>query len=65
MSNQRPSGLGDPNEASAFRVSRGSPLLDITRIPYDRTGQPFQLLRRLANPQRVHIVDQRLPLTSP
>ncbi|MFB4284823.1 GntR family transcriptional regulator [Nonomuraea sp. MTCD27] len=52
-------------EASVFRVSRGSPLLALTRIIYDHTGQPVHLLRRLINPQRVHIVDQRLPITSP
>ncbi|MEV0821979.1 GntR family transcriptional regulator [Nonomuraea rubra] len=54
-----------PKEALTFRVSRGSPLFDLTRITYNQAGQPLQLLRRLANPQRVHIVDQRLPLTSP
>ncbi|MBT2234724.1 GntR family transcriptional regulator [Nonomuraea sp. NEAU-A123] len=54
-----------PKEASKFRVSRGSPLLDITRITYGDTGQPLHLLRRLVNPQRVHITDQRLPITSP
>lgn len=54
-----------PAEAARFRISRASPLLDVTRITYDHTGQPLQLLRRLANPQRVHIADQRLPLTSP
>ncbi|SDI20385.1 DNA-binding transcriptional regulator, GntR family [Sinosporangium album] len=57
--------LADPKEASQLRVSRGSPLLDITRIAYDDTGQPLHLLRRLINPQRIHIVDQRLPPTSP
>ncbi|SEG85196.1 DNA-binding transcriptional regulator, GntR family [Nonomuraea solani] len=58
----RPAG---PKEALTFRVSRGSPLLDLTRITCNQAGEPLQLLRRLANPQRVHIVDQRLPLTSP
>ncbi|MFE3448146.1 UTRA domain-containing protein [Nonomuraea sp. NPDC059194] len=58
----RPAG---PKEASKLKVSRGSPLLDITRITYDDTGQPLHLLSRLVNPQRVHITDQRLPLTSP
>ncbi|MFI7700805.1 GntR family transcriptional regulator [Nonomuraea sp. NPDC049480] len=54
-----------PKEALTFRIGRGSPLLDLTRITYNQAGQPLQLLRRLANPQRVHLVDQRLPLTSP
>ncbi|NRQ31251.1 GntR family transcriptional regulator [Nonomuraea sp. NN258] len=53
------------DEATRLRVSRGSPLLDITRITYDYTGQPLHLLRRLINPQRVHVVDHRLPPTSP
>ncbi|MEV0379836.1 GntR family transcriptional regulator [Nonomuraea sp. NPDC050643] len=57
--------LAGPEEAKKFRVSRGSPLLDLTRITYDHADQPLQLLRRLVNPQRVHIADQRLPLTSP
>ncbi|MFD0659798.1 GntR family transcriptional regulator [Thermocatellispora tengchongensis] len=57
--------LADPKEASKLRVSRSSSLLDLTRITYDDTGQPLHLLRRRINPQRVHIIDQRLPLTSP
>ncbi|MFG3438302.1 GntR family transcriptional regulator [Nonomuraea sp. NPDC047897] len=51
-------------EASKLKVSRGSPLLDVTRITYD-DGRPLHLLRRVANPQRIHISDKRLPLTSP
>ncbi|MEV1175615.1 GntR family transcriptional regulator [Nonomuraea sp. NPDC049784] len=58
----RPAG---PVDASLLRVSRGSPLLEVTRITYDDTGQPLHLLRRLVNPQRVHIADRLLPLTSP
>ncbi|MEO3801482.1 UTRA domain-containing protein [Nonomuraea sp. B1E8] len=58
----RPAGQ---EESSKLKVSRGSPLLDITRITHNNTGQPFQLLRRLVNPQRVRIADQRLPRTSP
>jgi GntR family transcriptional regulator len=57
--------LAGGEESSKLKVSRGSPLLDITRITYNNTGQPLHLLRRLINPQRVHIADQRLPLTSP
>ncbi|MFI6497205.1 GntR family transcriptional regulator [Nonomuraea typhae] len=52
-------------EASKLRVSHGSLLIDITRITHDSVGQPIQLLRRLLNPQRVHVSDRRLPLTSP
>ncbi|TMR90364.1 GntR family transcriptional regulator [Nonomuraea basaltis] len=52
-------------ESAKLKVSRGSPLLDITRITYDDTGQPLHLLHRTVNPQRVHIADGRLPLTSP
>ncbi|MBN6050764.1 UTRA domain-containing protein, partial [Nonomuraea sp. RK-328] len=60
---ERPSGMVDlhihihlasPKEALTFRVSRGSALLDITRITYNHAGQPLQLLRRLLDPQRVH-----------
>ncbi|MGI5292625.1 GntR family transcriptional regulator [Nonomuraea polychroma] len=58
----RPAGR---EETSKLKVSRGSPLLDITRVTYDDTGQPLHLLRRTINPQRVHITDQRLPPTSP
>ncbi|MEV0231211.1 hypothetical protein [Nonomuraea sp. NPDC050786] len=52
-------------EASKPKASRGSPLLEVTRLTYDDTGQPLHLLRRTVNPQRVHIADQRLPITSP
>ncbi|MEU7893935.1 UTRA domain-containing protein [Nonomuraea sp. NPDC049152] len=58
-------GRPSTNQASKLKVSRGSPLLEVTRITYDDTGQPLHLLRRLVNPQRVHITDQRLPITSP
>lgn len=53
------------DDGAPAQVSRGSLLLDVTRITYDDTGQPLHLLRRLVNPQRVHITDQRLPITSP
>ncbi|MEU7891666.1 GntR family transcriptional regulator [Nonomuraea sp. NPDC049152] len=52
-------------EASKLKVSQGSPLVQVIRITYDDTGQPLHVLRRIANPQRVHIADQRLPFTSP
>ncbi|HUR07985.1 MAG TPA: GntR family transcriptional regulator [Nonomuraea sp.] len=54
-----------PEEAKTLRVSRGSPLLDLTRITYDHTGQPLHLLRRIVNPQRVHDTDRHLPLAVP
>ncbi|GAA1613064.1 hypothetical protein GCM10009733_006410 [Nonomuraea maheshkhaliensis] len=52
-------------EAAAFRVSLGSPLLDITRVTYNEAGQPLPLLRCLLSPQCVHVGDRRLPLTVP
>ncbi|MEU1880813.1 GntR family transcriptional regulator [Streptosporangium sp. NPDC020072] len=54
-----------PQEAAQFRISRNSSVLDLLRVTYNDTGQPLQLLKRTVNPQRVRIIDQRLPLTSP
>ena len=52
----------EPKEASRLKVSRGAPLLDVSRVTYDHTGQPLHLLRRVVNPQRVHLVERGIPL---
>ncbi|SPL99987.1 unnamed protein product [[Actinomadura] parvosata subsp. kistnae] len=52
------------NKVPAFRTSRGSPA-KTPFIAYEHTVHPVQLLRRLANPQQIHIVNQWLSLTSP
>jgi DNA-binding GntR family transcriptional regulator len=57
----RPAG---PDEAKTLKISSSGPVLDITRIAYDDTGRPIELLRRTVNALRVRIVHSGLRLPS-
>ncbi|MEU7911292.1 GntR family transcriptional regulator [Microbispora bryophytorum] len=51
------------DEASMFKISAGMPVYDVTRVIYDQHDQPYELLRRVANPLRVRLVERGLPLS--
>ncbi|WP_214317016.1 GntR family transcriptional regulator [Nonomuraea sediminis] len=44
-------------EASMLKISEGMPVYDITRTIRDEDGRTYELLRRIANPLRVRLVE--------
>ncbi|WP_424533610.1 GntR family transcriptional regulator [Sphaerisporangium viridialbum] len=50
------------DESNLFRLSEGMPIYDITRVIRDEHGRPIELVRRLANPLRVRLVERGLAL---
>ncbi|GAA4600103.1 GntR family transcriptional regulator [Planotetraspora phitsanulokensis] len=50
-------------ESTTLKVSGGVGVIDITRVIYDSTGQPVELLHRVANAQRVQLDEQRRRLS--
>ncbi len=54
--------LASRSEAKTLKVSGNTLVLDITRVAYDATGRPVELLHRTVNTLSVRLAEQHLPL---
>ncbi|MFI6886729.1 GntR family transcriptional regulator [Streptosporangium canum] len=52
-------------EAAQLKLSRGSWVLTVERVSRDEAGRLVELLRFVANPLRVRLLEEDLPLTPP
>ncbi|WP_326822612.1 GntR family transcriptional regulator [Streptosporangium sp. NBC_01756] len=53
------------DEATQLKLPRGAWVLTVERVTNDAHGRPVELLRFVANPLRVRLLEEGLPLTPP
>ncbi|MEV6861431.1 UTRA domain-containing protein [Streptosporangium subroseum] len=57
--------LATDEEAAALKLARGTWVLTVERVTRDDAGRLVELLRIVANPLRIRLLEEDLPLTQP